>query len=106
MNQLSKKEYKYRYKIIYENHFKKDKQIFLDKYVKRRLLTYKTFYLNYDFLDNMLAQYNLSKFSRCCTKVASSAISAANSIQLFAASLRQLGDYEKCKHLERVLEDK
>ena len=99
MNQLSKKEYKYRYKIIYENHFTKDKQTFLDKYVQRRLLTYKTFYLNDDFfLDGMLASYRLSKLNDACAKAANSASSASEAMQAFTASItklfRQLDDVD------------
>lgn len=98
MKQLSKKEYKYRYKIIYENHFKKDKQTFLDKYVQRRLLTYQTLYLNYYFLDNMLTQYHLSKINDTAEYCVKAVKSASKAMQMFAANItklsRQLGDYE------------
>ncbi len=99
--QLSNKEREYRYKIIAENHLKKDGQKYLDQYVKRKLLTYKTLYLNYGFLHSMLAQYSLSKLSKVMKGLGESCAKAANSFQVLTASLVPLGDYEKCKQLKR-----
>lgn len=98
---LSNKEREYRYKIISENHLKKDAQRYLDQYVKRKLLTYKTLYLNYGFLHSMLTQYSLSKLSKAMKGLGESCAKAANSFQVLTASLVPLGDYEKCKQLKR-----
>lgn len=101
MNYLSNKECKYRSKIIAENHLKKDGQQYLDQYVKRKSLTYKTLYLNYGFLHSMLAAYGLSKLSNAMKDFGESCAKAANSMQVLTASLKPLGDYEKCKQLKR-----
>lgn len=99
---LSYKECKYRSKIIAENHLKKDGQQYLDQYVKRKSLTYKTLYLNYGFLHSMLTQYNLSKLGRVITSFGDSCAKVANSMTVLASSLRELGDYEKCRHLKNT----
>lgn len=101
MKYLSKKEQKYRSKIIAENHLNKDGQQYLDQYVKRKLLTYKTLYLNYGFLHSMLTQYNLSKLSIAMKGFGNSCAKVASSMQVLAASIIPLGDYEKCKQLKR-----
>lgn len=98
---LSNNESKYRSKIIAENHLKKDGQQYLDQYVKRKLLTYKTLYLNYGFLHSMLTQYNLRKFGRVMTSFGESCAKAANAIQALTSSLITMGDYEKDRHLKR-----
>lgn len=98
---LSNNECKYRSKIIAENHLKKDGQQYLDQYVKRKLLTYKTLYLNYGFLHSMLTQYNLSKLGMVITSFGESCAKVANSIQVLAASVVSMGDYEKDRCLKR-----
>lgn len=102
MNYLSNKESKYRSKIIAENHLKKDGQQYLDQYVKRKLLTYKTLYLNYGFLHSMLTQYNLRRFGRVITSFGESCAKVANSMTVLASSLRGLSDYEKCRRLKNT----
>lgn len=101
MNYLSNKECKYRSKIIAENHLKKDGQRYLDQYIKKKSLTYKTLYLNYGFLHSMLVQYSLSKLSNAMKGFGDSCAKAASSMQVLSASLRPLGDYEKCRQLKR-----
>ena len=98
---LSTKERRYRYKIIAENHLKKYAQKYLDKYVKRKSLTYEMLYLCYGFLHSMLAQYNLSKLSNAMKGFGESCAKAASSFKVLTASLKPLGDYEKCKQLKR-----
>lgn len=103
MNYLSNKESRYRSKIIAENHLKKDGQQYLDQYVKRKLLTYKTLYLNYGFLHSMLTQYNLRKFGRVITSFGESCVKVASSMQVLAASIAQMGDYEKDRTLKKII---
>lgn len=91
---LSNNECKYRSKIIAENHLKKDGQRYLDQYVKRKSLTYKTLYLNYGLLHSMLTQYKLSKLGNVIKGFGESCAKVVNSLQVLAASLRPLGDYE------------
>lgn len=91
---LSNNECKYRSKIIAENHLKKDGQRYLDQYVKRKSLTYKTLYLNYGLLHSMLTQYKLSKLGNVIKGFGESYAKVVNSLQVLAASLRPLGDYE------------
>lgn len=79
--QLSNKERIYRYKIIAENHFKKDEQRYLDQYVKSKLLTYKRLYLNYGLLHSMLTSYRLRKLSNAMEGFGSSCQKAVNALQ-------------------------
>ena len=53
-NQLSKREYKYRCKIIAENHLKKECQIYLGNYMVTEGLTYKEIYFDEALLHRML----------------------------------------------------
>lgn len=101
MKQLSRKEQKYRSKIIAENHLKKDGQRYLDQYVTSKLLTYKALYLDYGLRRSMLAQYSLSKFSDVMKHLGTSCTQATSSLQTLSASLTPLGDYEKCNRLKR-----
>ena len=63
-NQLSKREYKYRCKIIAENHLKKELQKYLDSYVDSQWLTYKDVYLNKVVLLHIKAAYNFQSASK------------------------------------------
>lgn len=94
--QLSKKEYKYRCKIIAENHMKKDCQRYLDYYVAENKccpinLTYKYVYLNRGLLHKIMVQYNLSKINNAIRNVGVSCEKAAeafsNALQIFSADL-------------------
>ena len=66
-NQLSKREYKYRCKIIAENHLKKDCQMYLDNHMgiavlgNLKIFTYKNIYLNKHLLNTILAGYSFKK---------------------------------------------
>lgn len=98
---LSNKEQKYRYKIIAENHLKKDGQRYLDQCVKQPLITYKKLYLSHSLLHSMLIRYSFNKLALAMQGIGMSCAEATNSLQMLSASLRPLGDYEKCKHLKR-----
>ena len=89
---LSQKEYKYRYKIIAENHLKKDGQRYLDQYVKRKLLTYKTLYVNFGELHSMLVSYKLSKLGNVMKNLGISCAKATSAIQTLAANLSALNN--------------
>ena len=88
--QLSKKEYKYRCKIIAENHLKKDGQRYLDQYIQRKLLTYKIIYTNHEALRALLFGYRLNKVSKVAADIGKSIIKTANTFQNFTATLTNL----------------
>ena len=106
MKQLSHKERDYRCKIIAENHLKKDTQRYIDFYVAENKLyqislTYKYLYFNYGLLHSILVKYNLSKLNYAMKGIGTSCAKVANSLTIFATSLRSLGDYEKTKFIEK-----
>lgn len=88
---LSKRESKYRYKIIYENHLKKDMQKYLDEYITSKSLTYKYFYLSN---INILAQYRFDKISNTIKNIGSSFIEAANSFKAFSATIENYAKWQ------------
>ena len=87
-NQLSKREYKYRCKIIAENHLKKDLQKYLDSYVDSEWLTYKDVYLNKVVLLRIKAAYNFQSASKSMCKAGISAKEASEAFQNFAQTLK------------------
>ena len=87
-NQLSKREYKYRCKIIAENHLKKDYQAYLDSYVDSKWLTYKDVYLNKAILLRINAAYNFQSASKAMWKSGISAKQASDAFQNFAQTLK------------------
>ena len=87
---LSNKECKYRSKIIAENHLKKDGQQYLDQYVKRKLLTYKTLYMNYGELHSMLISYSFSRLGNIMKNLGTSCAKAANAVQTLATNISVL----------------
>lgn len=106
MNQLSKKERKYRFKIIAENHLKKDEQRYIDYYITKNKsnfinLTYKYLYLNYGLLHRILVQYKLSKLSNTMKSMGNAIQKATESTKILSASFASLGEYAKCKQLKR-----
>lgn len=94
-NQLSKREYKYRCKIIAENHLKKDLQKYLDSYVGSKWLTYKDVYLNKVVLLRIKAAYNFQTTSKAMWKVGISAKEASEAFQNFAQTLKPYLDRPK-----------
>ena len=87
-NQLSKREYKYRCKIIAENHLKKDYQAYLDSYVDSKWLTYKDVYLNKAVLLRIKAAYNFQSTSKAMWKAGISAKEASEAFQNFAQTIK------------------
>ena len=87
---ISKRECKYRNKIIAENHLKKDGQKYLDQYVNDKLLTYKKIYFDYGLLYTMLHKYSISKLNDVMKYVGTSCTQAANSFQKFAVALESV----------------
>ena len=83
---LSKKERKYRSKIIAENHLKKDMQKYLDEYIKSKSLAYKYVYVN---SINIRIQYAFAKISNTVKSVSSSLVKATNSVKKLAASVER-----------------
>ena len=83
-NQLSKREYKYRCKIIAENHLKKECQMYLGNYVITEGLTYKEIYLDEALLHRMLTNYSFWQVGKAVYKAGVSAKQAANAFQDFA----------------------
>ena len=83
-NQLSKREYKYRCKIIAENHLKKECQAYLDSYIAEKGVTYKDVYLNKVVLLRIKATYNFQSASKAMCKAGVSAKQASDNFQHFA----------------------
>ncbi len=82
---LSNKEREYRYKIIAENHFKKDEQRYLDFWVAENRthsinLTYKYIYFNYGLLHRFLIKYNFSKLGKAIKEVGYAAKEMGNTL--------------------------
>ena len=84
INQLSKREYKYRCKIIAENHLKKECQIYLGNYVINEGLTYKEIYLDEALLHRMMTSYSFWQVGKAVYKAGVSAKQATDSFQNFA----------------------
>ena len=87
-NQLSKREYKYKCKIIAENHLKKEFQEYLDSYVDSKWLTYKDVYLNKAVLLRIKAAYNFQSASKAIWKAGISAKEASEAFQNFAQAIK------------------
>lgn len=67
-NQLSKREYKYRCKIIAENHLKKECQIYLGNYMVTEGFTYKEIYFDEALLNRMLTSYSFWRVGEAIIK--------------------------------------
>lgn len=87
-NQLSKREYKYKCKIIAENHLKKEFQEYLDNYVDSKWLTYKDVYLNKAVLLRIKAAYNFQSASKAIWKAEILAKEAFEAFQNFAQAIK------------------
>lgn len=97
MKQLSNKERIYRYKIIAENHFKKDEQRYLDFYVAENKahsinLTYKQLYFEYGLLRSMLVKYGFSKLGNALKNVGISCTQATSAFKNLTASLSKFNN--------------
>jgi len=83
-NQLSKREYKYRCKIIAENHLKKECQIYLGNYVVTEGLTYKEIYFDEALLHRMLTSYSFWRVGKAMSKTGVAMKQAADAFNNFA----------------------
>ena len=100
-NQLSKREYKYRCKIIAENHLKKECQQLLDKNMRELGISYKLVYLDTYFyfkilgLNGFLASKALRELSRALERTRYSAKEVAETLNEFCrlgtAELKRMG---------------
>lgn len=88
-SQLSKREYKYRCKIIAENHLKKECQQLLDKNMNELGISYKLVYLDTYFyfkilgLQGFLATKALKELSRALERTRYSAKEVAETLNKF-----------------------
>lgn len=83
-NQLSKREYKYRCKIIAENHLKKECQIYLGNYMVTEGLTYKEIYFDEALLHRMLTSYSFWRVGKAMSKTGVAIKQAADAFNNFA----------------------
>lgn len=83
-NQLSKREYKYRCKIIAENHLKKECQIYLGNYMVTECLTYKEIYFDEALLHRMLTSYSFWRVGKAMSKTGVAIKQAADAFNNFA----------------------
>ncbi len=94
-NQLSKREYKYRCKIIAENRLKKDYQQYLDEQVQIKGITYKILYFDPMRLRSILSVVAFRKVSDVIRKAGVSAKQAADSFQNFAVIANSVSETVK-----------
>ena len=87
-NQLSKREYKYRCKIIAENHLKKECQMYLSNYVITEDLTYKEIYLDESLMHRILTSYSFWRASKAMAKTSVAMKQAADAFNSFAQTLK------------------
>lgn len=83
-NQLSKREYKYRCKIIAENHLKKECQMYLGNYVITEGLAYKEIYLDEALLHRMLTCYSFWRVGKAISKTGVAMKQASDAFNNFA----------------------
>lgn len=83
-NQLSKREYKYRCKIIAENHLKKDYQKYLDEQIKTKHITYKDLYFDRMRLSSILSVVAFRKCSDAIRKMGASAKRVSDAFNNFS----------------------
>lgn len=83
-NQLSKREYKYRCKIIAENHLKKEYQMYLGNYVITEGFAYKEIYLDEALLHRMLTNYSFWQVGKAISKIGVAMKQASDAFNNFA----------------------
>lgn len=86
---LSKKEYKYRNKIIAENHLNKGYQKYLDEQAKLTNITYKNLYFNTTQLKNMLSAAIFKECVDAIGKMGTSFEKMVNAFNTFNYSLEE-----------------
>ena len=92
-NQLSKREYKYRCKIIAENHLKKSDQRLLDAYKKE---SYKDLYCDKNKLALFISVASIRNFSSEVCQLSISAENAAKAFIDMAQMVQDVYDYLGC----------
>lgn len=95
-NQLSKREYKYRCKIIAENHLKKSAQRFLDAYKKE---SYKELYCDKNKLAIFISTVSVRNFSIGICQIGSSATEATKAFNDMARVLQGVYDSLGCSRI-------
>lgn len=92
-NQLSKREYKYRCKIIAENHLKKSDQRFLDTYKKE---SYKDLYCDKNKLAVFISIVSVRNLSAGICQIGSSAADATKAFSDMSRVLQGVYDSLGC----------
>lgn len=87
-NQLSKREYKYRCKIIAENHLKKEYQAYLDEQIQVKGITYKVLYFDPMRLQSILSVVAFKKCSDAIRRMSISTKQATDAFQNFAQTIK------------------
>ena len=87
-NQLSKREYKYRCKIIAENHLKKEYQAYLDEQIQVKGITYKVLYFDPMRLQSILSVVAFKKCSDAIRRMSISTKQATDAFNNFAQTLK------------------
>ena len=95
-NQLSKREYKYRCKIIAENHLKKSAQRFLDTYKKE---SYKELYCDKNKLAIFISTVSVRNFSIGICQIGSSATEATKAFNDMTRVLQGVYDSLGCSRI-------
>lgn len=92
-NQLPKREYKYRCKIVAENHLKKDYQMYLDEQIQVKGITYKVLYFDPMRLQSILSVVAFRKCIDAIRRMSVSTKQASDAFQNFAQAIKPwLGD--------------
>ena len=92
-NQFSKREYKYRCKIIAENHLKKECQTYLDSYIAEKGVTYKDIYLNELTHLSWLTAYRFNQLGKAVYQAGISTSQFIDTMQNFTQAIKPwLGD--------------
>ena len=87
-NQLFKREYKYRCKIIAENHLKKEYQAYLDEQIQVKGITYKVLYFDPMRLQSILSVVAFKKCSDAIRRMSISTKQATDAFNNFAQTLK------------------
>lgn len=87
MKKLSRKEYKYRYKVMYENHLNKAYQIGIDKYID---CSYEELYHNKEKLNFLINKIATELLCNTMRKFGNTAENIANTLRDVSMALVSL----------------
>lgn len=87
MKQLSKKEYKYRYKVMYENHLNKKYQMGIDKYID---CSYEELYRNKEKLNNLINKIATELMCKAMRDFGDTAENVSNALKKLSEALISL----------------